>query len=59
MKSTQISVFYGDEGKSATVFYNENKTYSVVFIGMTIMRSNEYTHQQLAEAAAEDWCISG
>jgi imidazole glycerol phosphate synthase subunit HisF len=58
MKSTQVSVFYGDEGKSATVFYNENKTYSVVFLGITIMRSNENTHLQLAEDAAEDWCIS-
>ena len=59
MKSTQLSVFYGDEGKSATVFYNENKTYSVVFLGITIMRSNEYTHRQHAEDAAENWCIEG
>jgi hypothetical protein len=59
MKSTQVSVFYGDEGKSATVFYNENKTYSVVFLGITIMRSNEYTHLQSAEDAAEIWCIEG
>ena len=58
MTSIQLSSFYGDDGKSAAVFYcADTKMYNVVFLAINETKNQSYTLRQIAEDAAEDWCL--
>jgi hypothetical protein len=59
MTKTEISVFFGDQRESRVSYDTMTESYKVLMIDYekNLHREHTYSHRQLAEDAAEDWCL--
>lgn len=59
MTRVETSVFFGDQREARVYYDTGTESYKVLFIDYenNLQKEFTYTHRQLAEDAAEDWCL--
>lgn len=59
MTRVETSVFFGDQREARVSYDTMTESYKVLMVDYekNIQKEYTYSHRQLAEDAAEDWCL--